>query len=144
MNSNNRITLLRPSQLFDSFMDGFFNSPSIASSRANDVSLNLYETKDNVILELKTPGFTKDDLDINFEGDMLTVTGTTKTEHKEENEEKKYYIEEITSQSFTRSVRMPRPVDVERAEASVENGMLKISIPKREESKARKIAISAK
>lgn len=135
---------MRPSQLFDSFMDGFFNSPSISSSRSTDVSLNLYETKDNVIVEVKTPGFTKDDLDINFEGDMLTVTGTTKSEHKEENEEKKYYIEEITTQSFTRSVQMPRLVDPEKAEALVENGMLTITIPKREESKARKIAISAK
>lgn len=135
---------MRPSQLFDSFMDGFFNSPSISSSRSTDVSLNLYETKDNVIVEVKTPGFTKDDLDINFEGDMLTVTGTTKSEHKEENEEKKFYIEEITTQSFTRSVQMPRLVDPEKAEALVENGMLTITIPKREESKARKIAISAK
>lgn len=142
MNNNRRITLMRPSQIFNSFMDEFFNSPSFVSSDSA-IQVNVSEDEDNVYVDLKAPGFTKEDIEINIEGDLLTVSGTLKQENEEEDKKRKYYTKEIRSEEFSRSVSLPSKVDAGKSKATVKDGMVKIEMPKLPESKAQKIAIMA-
>ncbi len=142
MNNNRRITLMRPSQVFDSFMDEFFNTPSMMMS-GGSIQADVYEDEDNVMVDLKAPGFKKEDIEIDIEGDMLTVSGKITEEKEEEKEKKKYYMKEIREESFSRTLTLPTKVDSENSKAKVENGMIKITLPKLPESKPKKIAISA-
>lgn len=142
MDKNRRITLMRPSQIFDSFMDEFFNLPSLRFG-GNEVQVDMFEDEDKVTVKIKAPGFAKDKLDINIEGDLLTVSGSIKEEKEEGEDKRKYYMKEIREESFSRSVALPSKVDAEKADAKVEDGMIKIVMPKLPESKTKKISISA-
>lgn len=142
MGNNRRITLMRPSQVFDSFMDEFFNTPSMSWS-SSSVQSDMYEDSEFVYVNIKAPGFKKEDIEINIEGDMLTVSGSIK-ESKEESEKKKnYYMKEIRNEEFRRSYALPTKVEHSAAEAKVEDGMIKIKLPKLPEAKPQKIEIKA-
>lgn len=121
----------------DKFFDeGFFPEAGFAPS------IDVRQDKDNVIVETSLPGIDPDKVDISVENDVLTVSGHT--EEKKEVKREDYYRKEIREGSFSRSVILPMPVKAEAAEAEYEKGILKISIPKAEEAKPKKISIKAK
>jgi HSP20 family protein len=102
-------------------------------------AMDVRQDKDNVIVEMALPGIEADKVDINVENDVLTVSG-----HREEKNEIKredYYRKEIREGSFSRSVVLPMHVKGDKAEAMYEKGMLKITVPKAEEAKPKKIAV---
>lgn len=74
---------------------------------------------------------------------MLTISGNIREEKNEDDTKKKYYMKEIREESFSRTVGLPTKVNSENANAKVEDGMIKITLPKLPESKPKKIAISA-
>lgn len=105
-------------------------------------AMNVYQDKDNVIVETSLPGIDPEKVDISIENDVLTVSG--KTEEKKEVKREDFYRKEIREGSFSRSVILPMGVKGEQAEAHYEKGVLKITLPKAEEAKPKKIAIKAK
>ncbi len=139
---NRRITLVRPSQIFDSFMDEFFNSNTgVNSVYQGGVDVDMYEDDTHVVVSFKAPGFKKDDIKITLEDNVLTVEGTVKKESEEQS--KKYFLKEVAYENFIRSVSLPAKVKPEEAEAKLENGIMTIKLPKAEEIKPKTITIKA-
>jgi len=105
-------------------------------------SADVYQDKDNVIVEMDVPGMDVEKLDISIENDVLTVSGSK--EEKNEVKREDYYRKEIRSGSFARSVILPMAIKSEDAKAEFEKGILKITLPKAEEVKPKKIALKVK
>lgn len=96
--------------------------------------LNLWETEDAFKLELATPGFSKDEIKIGLEGTKLQVEG--KKEEKKEESVKNFKRREFYYTNFTKSYELPDGINVNNIEASYENGILMINLPKvKEEDK---------
>lgn len=104
-------------------------------------SVDIFEDKDKLILEAELPGMKQEDFDISVENNVLTLHGERKFEKK--NDQDNYHRVERSYGSFTRSFTLPQTVTAEGATADFENGVLRVSLPKREETKARKIEIKA-
>jgi HSP20 family protein len=102
-------------------------------------ALDIYQTKDAVVVETPLAGIDPEDVEISIENDVLTVNG--KTERQSEVDEKNFYRKEVRYGSFHRSVRLPVAVLGGKAEAKSENGMLKITIPKSPEAKSKAIKV---
>ena len=105
-------------------------------------AVDVYQDKDNVIVETPLAGIDPEKVDISIENDVLTISG--RTEEKKEVKREDYYRKEVREGSFSRSVILPMSVKAEMAEATSEKGMLKITIPKAEEAKPKKIAVKIK
>ena len=103
-------------------------------------SVDIFEDKDRLILEADLPGMNRDDFDISVENNVITLRGERKFEKKADGEN--YYRVERSYGSFTRSFTLPQTVTADGAVAEFENGILRVSLPKREETKARKIEIA--
>jgi HSP20 family protein len=102
--------------------------------------VDIFEDKDHLVLEAELPGMNRDDFDLSFENNVLTLSGERKFEKK--TEEGNYHRVERSYGSFTRSFTLPQTVTAEGARAEFNNGVLHVTLPKREETKARKIEIS--
>jgi len=102
-------------------------------------SVDVYETPESIVLKADLPEVKKDEVDISIENNTLTIKG----EHKVEKEvtEKNFYRMERSYGSFSRSFTLPPTVAGDKAEASFENGVLTLTLPKREESKPRQIKV---
>jgi len=105
-------------------------------------SMEIYEKDDGVVVRAELPGVKEDDIDISVTGDTLTIKGERKS--SEEVKDEQYHRCEVCYGSFVRSVVLPQPVDAEKIEATYENGMLEIRVPKAEEAKATKVKVKAK
>lgn len=105
-------------------------------------AVDVYQDKDNVIVETPLAGIDPEKVDITVENDVLTISGHT--EEKKEVKREDYYRKEVREGSFSRSVILPMSVKADMAEASSDKGMLKIVIPKAEEVKPKKIAVKIK
>jgi HSP20 family protein len=105
-------------------------------------ALDIYETADNVVVKAALPGVKPDEIDISVTGNTLTIKGETKaeTEVKKEN----YICQERRYGAFSRSVSLPGGILPDKAEASFENGVLILTIPKAEEVKPKTIKVKAK
>ncbi len=102
-------------------------------------ALDVYETKDAVVVETPLAGVDPKDVSVSVEKGVLTISGESKKEH--EVEEKNYYRKEVRSGTFYRQVPLPVAVDEDNVLASFEDGILKINCPKRSEVKVKKINI---
>lgn len=139
--NNRRITIVRPSQIFDTFLDEFFNTTGLNTMMASQIDVDMYETDNQVVLKAKAPGYKEEDVNITIEDNVLTLEGKLESETEEKNDNKKYHIKEMRSESFIRSIPLPTRVDAEKAEASFENGVVTVTLPKLEEVKPKTIAI---
>jgi HSP20 family protein len=105
-------------------------------------AVDMYEDKNNVIIETQLAGIDPEKIDISIENDVLCIRG--EGEKKTEVEEKNYYRKEIRRGSFYRSIPLPTRVLGDKASAIAEEGILKISVPKASESKPKSIKIKTK
>jgi HSP20 family protein len=103
-------------------------------------SVDIFEDQDKLIVEAELPGMNRDDFEVSVENNVLTLKGERKFEKKAEGDN--YHRVERAYGSFTRQFTLPQTVTAEGASADFENGVLKVSLPKREETKARKIEIT--
>ena len=97
-------------------------------------SVNIRETGDNFEVEVAAPGMDKKDFQITLDGNLLTIS-SSKQQSNEETEDR-YTRREFSYQSFQRSFQLPKDVvDQENINARYENGLLSLTIPKKEEAK---------
>lgn len=123
-------------------MQGVLTSRA-TSNVGNPYPIDLYETSDNVVLEMAVPGVSYDRLDISLEGRQLTIHGVLPDGEEDANQDegRNYWVRGIPRGEFQRTVTVPAGVDADRIQASVDQGLLTLTMPKASEAKARKIDI---
>ncbi len=102
-------------------------------------AVDVVEEQDSVKLTAEVPGMTKEDLDVSIDNGVLTLRGEKKEEQTAE--EAGYHRVERRYGSFERRIRLPDYVDADQIEATYENGVLKLTMPKTESARARSIQI---
>ena len=104
--------------------------------------VDLYQDKNDVTIRAELPGFRKEDITVEVQDDVLTVTGHQKTDAKTDQTESA----RTTTQErrFSRAIALPENLDLDKIRASYENGVLTVTLPKREEVKPRQIAVDVK
>jgi len=105
-------------------------------------AIEMYEKEDKYVIKAELPGMKQEDMDMSLTDDTLTIKGEKKAES--EVKEKDYHFSERSYGSFFRSVRLPSNVDAKKIEASFEDGILEVFLPKTAEVKPKKIAIATK
>jgi HSP20 family protein len=98
---------------------------------------NILEKKDTFKIELQLPGYKKEDVQLNYHENFLTVKAEFPEKNEEENkqeEEYKFERREFGVYNFERKFRVPKTVDGEKIEAHFENGILELLLPKKEEA----------
>lgn len=104
-------------------------------------NVDIYEDENRLIVEAELPGMNREDFEVSVENNVLTLKGERKFEKKTEGDN--YHRVERAYGSFTRQFTLPQTITAEGATADFENGVLRVALPKREETKARKIEITA-
>jgi HSP20 family protein len=102
---------------------------------------DLVEANGEYVLTVELPGMTAKDVEIGVEGGVLSVKGEKKTEKEEKKDGERWHIVERSYGAFERSFTLPPSVEADKVKADFENGVLTLHLPKRAESKGRKITI---
>jgi len=105
-------------------------------------ALEMYEKDNNFVVKAELPGVKKDDVDVSIAGDALTIKGQKKASKEIKDED--YYRCESQYGSFSRTITLPAAVDAKKIEASYENGVLEIHVPKAKEAVPTKVEIKVK
>jgi HSP20 family protein len=117
-------------RLFETALNGF------GAETGTRFPVDLYEDKDNTYVRAELPGVTREDIAVELVDGYLTVSAARKTPATDGGGER--------SCSFSRSVSVPEAVQADKVAASYENGVLTVTLPKREEAKPRKISVAVK
>lgn len=132
-----------PSIVDEFFGDDLWNRFFDDSESVTVPSVNIKEGKDDYAIEVAAPGFDKKDFRIDLNNNVLEIS--SEKEVKEENKDEKVMRREFRYSSFKRTFTLPDTVDTEKIKASYKDGILSISVPKKEEAKVKptkQIAIS--
>jgi HSP20 family protein len=131
-------------RLFDDFFGRSAGSIGPATrtewEEAWSPSVDVSETKDNVIVNAEIPGMSKEDVKVTVQDNILTLSGEKKQEKEEKNGS--YHRIERSYGSFRRSFTLPTFVQADKVKAAYKDGILKITLPKTEEVKSKEIPIS--
>lgn len=119
--------------------DDFFNWPELSDSTQMDV----YETEDAVVVEAAVPGVPEDMVEVTVDDNVLTIAATFE-ETEEEKQKKKTIYKSSRQTSFNYSTSLPRNVNSAEAVAEVENGLVRITVPKAKEALPKKIEVTKK
>lgn len=123
-------------EVWDSWTPGFY------PYHITTIPMDMYETKDGMVVKAELPGFKKDDIDVSLEDDVLTIKAVSKKEDLPEGSSS--YLSERFYGEYSRSVALPFQVNPEKVSATFENGLLEVSLPRSEEAKSRRIEIKVK
>ena len=116
---------------FNSFFDAMMFDPRPCEApQFAGPKMDVADLKDKIEVKVELPGMEKDEVTLTCENGILTVSGKRKQETEEKS--KDYYMKEISSGSFSRSVRLPENIDESKIEAEFKNGVLTVMIPKKE------------
>lgn len=102
-------------------------------------NVDIFENKDELVLEAELPGMNREDFELTIENNVLTLRGERRFEKKDEADN--YHRVERAYGAFTRSFTLPQTVSSEDATAEYKNGVLRVTLRKREEVKARRIEV---
>lgn len=125
-------------RLFNTLFDA--PAPATGTARRWIPAMDLVETADAFVLRADLPGLTEKDVKIEFEDNVLSISGERKSEHEEKKEG--YYRVERSYGSFSRSLTLPEGVDPDAVKANFDRGVLEVRVPKPEQRKPHKVAIS--
>lgn len=127
----------------DRLMQESFVRPGGFLGFSNQMSLplDMAESGNEFIVRASLPGMKPEDVQITVQGDVLTIRGETRAE--EEQKGQQWIMHEHRSGTFQRTVRLPTPVNADQAQATHENGILTLTLPKSEAARARQISINA-
>ena len=144
------LRLWRPSEEMERFMEGAFAGWPYGmrwwrlpiEEMGWAPSVDMYEKEDSFIVRAELPSVKLDDVDISHDGDINIIKGERKVPAEVKEEE--YHRCEVCYGSFSRSITMPAAVDPDKIEATYEDGILEIRLPKAKEAMSTKIQIQAK
>ncbi len=105
--------------------------------------VDIADTEKEIVVTANVPGIVPEDISVEVSDGVLSISGQTNKEQKEESKDKKYYRFERESGSFSRSFSLPSKVDEKNIEAETKNGVLVIKLPKIKEEK-KKIPVKVK
>jgi len=128
----------RLNQLFDEGLWGE-GEEELQSLTRWKPSTDIYETKDNYVFSVELPGFDKKNLEVEIKNNTMMIKGEKKREGEVKEED--YHRIERSYGQFQRSFRLPQNVDEKKIDAKMENGVLKITVPKKEVAKSKKIDV---
>jgi HSP20 family protein len=114
----------------------------IAPMRAANLEIDMFETNDKVVVKAALPGIKPEEVEVTITGNTLTISGESNEE--DEVEEEDFLRKERRYGSFTRTVTLPERLKTDKADASFENGVLTLKVPKSEEVKPKMIKIKTK
>ena len=126
-------------RLFSSNLSRNFGDEGIGRG-AWTPTVDIYENKDQIVLEAELPGMNREDFELTIENNVLTLRGERKFEKRDEGDN--YHRVERAYGQFTRSFTLPQTVSGENATAEYKNGVLRVVLQKREEVKARRIEVA--
>ena len=126
------------------FEDSFVSPTRLLTALAPDVGVpvDVYGTENEVVVRAALPGVKPEEVDISITGDTLTIKGETKAE--EETKRENYLYRERRYGAFYRMVTLPSGLNTDQAEATFDNGVLTLTIPKSERVKPKVIKVKAK
>ena len=125
--------------LFERFFEDF-GMPSVFSEETGfSPAFDVSETDEQLTVKAELPGIAEKDIDISISDGILTIKGEKK--HEKEEEDAHYHTVERRYGSFSRTMRLPTDVDTEKVDATFKDGILRLTLPKTEASKPRKIEI---
>lgn len=126
-------------RLFSNNLTLSFGEEGIARGAWNP-TVDIYENKDQIVLEAELPGMKREDFDLTIENNVITLRGERHFEKKDETDN--YHRVERSYGSFARSFTLPQTVTGEEVTAEYRDGVLRVTLPKREETKARRIEVT--
>ena len=109
------------------------------SEYEGQLTLDVYQTKDNVIIKSTIAGVKTEDLDITIANDMVTIKGERKKEAEVKDDD--YFYQECYWGNFSRSIILPVDIDVEGVQAELKDGILTVVLPKAAKAKTKKIKV---
>lgn len=112
---------------FRDWEDSFFRSPAVSGCRTD-----IRDEGDRYVLESELPGFDKEDIHLDLDGDYLTISAQHNTEKEENDKEGKYLRRERSSSSYRRSFNIAA-CSSENIDAEYKNGILTVNLPKKQE-----------
>ncbi|WP_457637964.1 Hsp20/alpha crystallin family protein [Oceanithermus sp.] len=112
----------------------------VAPTSTQVAPVDLYETDEALVLEMAVPGLSADEIDISLEGNKLTIRGENKP--VEDQGVRRYYLQEIPHGTFVRSFTLPVEINADEVKAEFKNGVLRLTMPKVETARAKRIPIS--
>jgi HSP20 family protein len=127
-------------RLFDQFFRGGTSEEAGGGARAWTPLVDIYETDDALILKAELPGVSKDDVSIEIHNNTLVLRGRRK--HEAEVKEDHYHRVERAYGTFQRSFMLPTLVDQEHVQATYQDGVLELRLPKSEAAKPKRISIT--
>ncbi|MGA9531412.1 MAG: Hsp20/alpha crystallin family protein [Anaerolineales bacterium] len=134
----------RMHDMLDRVMDEGISGPMTDGNYFEGLApIDVYQTDDDVVIEAAMPGVKPEDIDVSVTGDTLTLRGEVR-EEKEAKGERDYHVRERRYRRFARSLTLPSTVDSENAEATMNNGILTLRIPKAEAARPKQIEVKAK
>lgn len=125
--------------------DDWFRTPELTNWTSSTPAVNIMETDDGFKVEMAVPGMNKEDFHIDLDKDVLTISAEDKFENEEKDTEGRYTRREFSYSSFNRSFNLPKMIDGDKITATYMDGVLGITIPKKEEAKPKPpVAIKVK
>ena len=112
------------------------------SEYEGQLTIDMYQTKDNVIIKSTIAGVKPEDIDVTIANDMVTIRGERKRDFEASSED--YFYQECYWGSFSRSVVLPVDVDIENVGADLKDGILTVILPKAAKARAKKIKVGAR
>ena len=111
------------------------------SEYEGQLTIDMYQTKDNVIIKSTIAGVRPEDIDVTIANDMVTIRGERKRDFDAQSED--YFYQECYWGSFSRSVVLPVDVDIENVTADLKDGILTVVLPKAAKAKAKKVKVGS-
>lgn len=133
------LTVKRYPAIFDGEFSKLFDSDRVAS-RSFAPAMDIAEQENEYVLVLETPGVKKEDVKLNVEDNVLTIIGERK--NLQLPEKVSWIRNEISTGAFTRTVKLSQNINAEKISAELNDGILKIVLPKKEAAKPRTITIN--
>jgi HSP20 family protein len=129
-----------------SAMDRLFNESFVPGMTQGNgrtpLPLDVYSNENEVVVLAAIPGIRPDDLNISIDKNTVTLSGTIRSAaESEEGKDASWHLSELSYGSFERSLTLPFEFDANRAEATFDNGMLRLVLPKAESEKPRQIKV---
>lgn len=129
----------RPLSIFDEFFRNPFMDDFYPITTFKSLSADIWEDEKNVYIKMAMPGVKSDDIKVEINDDVITLSGSAKSEEKDESKNRYYY--KSMASSYEQSFRLPCKVDEDSTDAKYEDGILNVTLPKIKEKEAKVIKV---